>query len=217
LKTSEVLQFCSFAFNYQKCYNYIIAINNFLKMNHLELLNQAILSIDKSERPEPSLVVKTLLETEKQAKKERLLYKLENLLGTWRLCFVTGTKKAKKRAGVILGDGRYLPNFITIQLSYSSDQVENLVKFGCLEIKLTGPIKFLTPQNILAFDFTKIVVKLANFTIYGGEMRGGKAKEANFAQESIKKQAFFCYFLITDQIIAARGRGGGLALWEKVN
>jgi hypothetical protein len=186
-------------------------------MNHLELLNQASLGIDKSDRTEANLVVKTLLETEKEMKKERLSYTLEQLLGTWRLCFVTGTKKAKKRAGIILGDGRYLPNFITIKLSYSLDKVENLVKLGCLEIKLTGPIKFLTPQNILAFDFTKITVKLANFTIYNSEIRGGKDREVNFAQESIKKQAFFRYFLITDQIIAARGRGGGLALWEKVN
>ncbi|MEO1378598.1 MAG: hypothetical protein AAFW70_30920, partial [Cyanobacteria bacterium J06635_10] len=34
-------------------------------------------------------------------------------------------------------------------------------------------------------------------------------------KQTLKQQAFFSYFLIEDNYIAARGRGGGLALWVK--
>jgi hypothetical protein len=74
----------------------------------------------------------------------------------------------------------------------------------------------LVNKNILAFDFTRITVKLLGKTVYQGFIRGGEAREAEFFSLSVAKQAFFAYFLVEDGIIAARGRGGGLALWGRV-
>jgi len=51
--------------------------------------------------------------------------------------------------------------------------------------------------------------------IYDGYIRNGLEKEAKFHETKIKNQAFFSYFLIEDNLIAARGRGGGLALWSR--
>jgi hypothetical protein len=177
-----------------------------------------------SPQPSPEDVVKTLLEAEKTAKKQKDRHSLSQLCGTWQLHFVTGTKKTRQQAGIVLGAGRYLPKFIKIQLRYTNQNmeslseqgnVENSVEFAGLKLILTGPIKFLAAKNILAFDFTKMTVQIGGLTLYRGYIRGGKRKEEEFEQESIAKQAFFSYFLLNEEIIAARGRGGGLALWCK--
>ena len=183
----------------------------------------ADLSTAKSELPNPSEVVEALLLAEKVAKKESIKHNFAELRGTWKLRFITGTKKTRQKAGVVLGAGRYIPSFVEINITYSPDRenptnhgrVENQVKFGMLTLSLTGPVKFLEGKNILAFDFTTITAKVSALTLYQGYIRGGKTKESQFYQERIGKQAFFAYFLIQDNAIAARGRGGGLALWSR--
>ena len=61
---------------------------------------------EQTNLPSPPEVVNGLLEAEKAAKKEKISYSWEDLIGNWRLCFVTGTKKTRKKAGVVLGAGR---------------------------------------------------------------------------------------------------------------
>ncbi|MBE9256152.1 hypothetical protein IQ228_01760, partial [Dolichospermum sp. LEGE 00246] len=39
----------------------------------------------------------------------------------------------------------------------------------------------------------------------------------DFNEQPIAKLAFFAFFLVTEDMIAARGRGGGLALWIREN
>ncbi|MGK7872415.1 MAG: hypothetical protein AB4426_03620, partial [Xenococcaceae cyanobacterium] len=140
------------------------------------------------------------------------------------LCFVTGTKKSRQKAGIVLGAGRYIPPFVKISLNYSQPpespltqgRVENRVNLAALQLSLTGPVKFLSPKNILAFDFTRINLKLFGVTLYDNYISSGKAKEESFYTEKISHQAFFAYFYISEGAIAARGRGGGLALWSRV-
>jgi hypothetical protein len=207
-------------------------------MKNLLILDRAAQGAIAGEiKPDREQVVEALLEAEKTAKQTKQRYSFSQLLGTWRLCFITGTKKTRQRAGIVLGAGRYLPSFIQIQISYSLDdenndnfndietgRVENTVNLGGLKLSLTGPVKFLAKKNILAFDFTYLRVQLGGIKLYEGYIRNGKTTEANFYQESVGKQAFFAYFLVSDcaprtdkvdRIIAARGRGGGLALWAK--
>jgi hypothetical protein len=194
-------------------------------MEITSILEQASQSNSK---PSADAVVTALLAAEKNAKKTKTRYSFEQLTGNWQLCFITGTKKTRKKAGIVLGAGRYIPQWIAkIQIAYSAEfvaegeenseigKVENSVKVGSIELTLSGPTKFL-PNNILAFDFTRIVVKLLGATVYKGYIRGGEAREAEFLSLSVGKQAFFAYFLVEDGIIAARGRGGGLALWGRV-
>lgn len=168
------------------------------------------------QKPNAQELVNTLLNIEKENKKEKIKYNFYKLIGHWRLYFITGTKKVRKKGGIILGAGKYLPNFTQIKITYSHDfKVTNTVKVGFLELTLTGPVKFLPATNILAFDFTQIKVKLGGKNIYSGYIRNGAENEQKFHQESIKKQAFFNYFLIQDDLIADRGKGGGLAIWIK--
>ena len=163
----------------------------------------------------------SLIAAEKSSRKIKPSYTPEQLKGTWRLCFITGTKQAQNKAGVVLRSGRYLPRWATIELTYHPDtqsnpgKLENSIRLGALNLTLTGPAKFLSTKNILAFDFTGLSLVLGNVNLYEGKIRGGKNSEEKFYGEELKKQAFFTYFLIEDNLIAARGKGGGLALWGR--
>jgi len=195
-------------------------------MENISILEQAAKSNTK---PSAAAVVAALLEAEKRAKQNKIRYGFEQLIGNWRLCFITGTKKTRQKAGIVLGAGRYIPEWVAkIQIAYSAQavadgeadsetgRVENSVQVGAIVLTLSGPTKFLVNKNILAFDFTRIAVKLLGKTVYQGFIRGGEAREAEFFSLNVGKQAFFAYFLVEDGIIAARGRGGGLALWGRV-
>ncbi|MEL7334479.1 MAG: hypothetical protein AAFN12_19695, partial [Cyanobacteria bacterium J06560_2] len=62
-------------------------------------------------RPDPAAVVTALATLEKQRKKSKQRYRYEDLVGTWQLGFVSGTRKAKPaRSGAKpikqLGKGR---------------------------------------------------------------------------------------------------------------
>ena len=191
--------------------------------NSLSLQQVANSLLTQTNLPLSSEVVAALLEAEKTSKKQKISYSFEQLVGTWRLSFVTGTKKAQSRLGIVLGEGRYLPQFLKILLTYrcaesspTSIEVENNVSIGPLQISLTGPVKFLSPQNIVAFDFIQMHLKFLGFTLYNGYVRGGLKTATNFEKEPISKQAFFTYFYVSEEAIAARGKGGGIALWSRV-
>ena len=189
-------------------------------------LDQAIEFLITPTAPPPAAkaVVEALLRAEKIAKQTQVRHTYSQLLGTWRLGFITGTKRSRQRAGIILGAGRFLPSWVKIHLSYSQSEssqeqgtVQNSVEFGPLQLVLTGPTQFWSKMNILAFDFTRMKVSLFGLKLYDGYIRGGQNREAHFWEQSLKEQAFFTYFLVQNQSIAARGRGGGLALWTKAS
>jgi hypothetical protein len=168
-------------------------------------------------RPPAAEVVKALLEAEKTAKQQKITYPLTSLLGRWRLCFIV-TGKPKEVAGIVKGRGWYVP--ITkayISFSQNGDVLEigNELKVGAIAFKVTGPFQYLGQKNILAFDFTQMQLSLFGRQVYSGNFGSGQAQD--FAKRSIAKLAFFAFFIVTDDLIAARGRGGGLALWIRDN
>ena len=187
----------------------------------IDVLDHAAASLrTKSDRPEAKEVVKALLQAEKAAKQQKLVYPLESLFGQWRLCF-TAPKNAHFKSGVALGKGFYVPQIAPAQISFFPSQnlgearITNSVQFGSLQLKLTGPARYLDKKNLLMFDFTQVEILLFNRAIYSGGFRGGKLKDANFYKRSVAKAPFFAFFRVTEDLIAARGRGGGLALWVK--
>lgn len=174
------------------------------------------------DRPSTKAVVNALLQAEKAAKQQRLVYPPESLLGQWRLCF-TAPRQAHLRNGIALGKGFYVPQIAPAQISFTATptdaslakvEIGNQIQFGPLLFKLTGPTQYLGKKNLLAFDFTHMQISLFSRIAYSGEFRGG-TKAVDFYHQSIAKLPFFSFFLITEDFIAARGRGGGLALWVK--
>ncbi|BAZ03977.1 hypothetical protein [Calothrix sp. NIES-3974] len=199
--------------------------NEFLSDNsdYLDIIQQAVAARNPKVlvRPSASNVVSALLNAEIAAKKQRLNYKFGNLSGQWRLYFATGTKKAQQRAGIVLGKGFYLPKFVFADINFEPNhQTENIgvitnqIEIAGFRLKLTGLCKYLEKKNLLAFDFEQVEISCLNRIIYKGKIRK-KGNSPNFAQQPIAKLPFFAFFLVAEDFIAARGRGGGLAIWVK--
>jgi hypothetical protein len=175
--------------------------------------------------PKTALLVDALLQAEKTAKQQRLTYNFESLVGKWRLCFATGTRKVRQRGGIVLGKGIYLPKFAAIHISFKADladnsgrgEIGNQVQLGSIFLQLTGPAKYLGKKNLLAFDFSQMQISLFNRVVYNQPIRSGKVQGEDFYSQPIAKLPFFAFFMITENAIAARGRGGGLALWIREN
>jgi hypothetical protein len=167
-------------------------------------------------------VIDALIQAEKTVKQQRIIYPYPSLLGKWQLCFSTGTRKAQKRGGIVLGKGFYLPKFIPAYISFHTldasshrGEITNQIQLVSLGLKLSGLSQYIAKKNLLGFDFHQMEIKLFNRTLYNGKLPGSKTQASDFYDTSIAKLPFFAFFLVTEDFIAARGRGGGLALWVK--
>jgi len=149
------------------------------------------------QRPDGKTLTAALLELERATKRTKQAMPVESLLGTWRLCFSAG-KKAKFQSGEPVGSGFYVPNELNM---------------GPLSIRFTGPARYPGKKNLLVFDFTQLQVRCFGLTVYRGEVGSQKRGDQSFADTAIAKLPFFAFFAATDDYIAARGRGGGLAIW----
>lgn len=194
-----------------------------LEPTYLTTLTQVAAAFrSEGSRPSASTVVAALLQAETAAKQQRLTYPLDSLLGTWRLCFFTGTRKARQRGGIRLGRGWYAPKFVRAQISFRAEpmdgdraEIANQLQIGPINLKLTGPARYPGKKNLLAFDFTQMQFALADRTLWHTAIRGGSTEKAAFDTKSIAHLPFFGFFLITPDFMAARGRGGGLAVWVR--
>lgn len=195
--------------------------------DYMTVLTQAAATLrrgsDRAARPAASEVVRALLQAEKAAKQQHLIYPVEPLIGKWRLCFTT-PGKVRFKGDSASGKGFYVPQIAPAQISFLPAQSEqttvplkigNQIQLGTFLLRFEGPAKYLGKKNILAFDFTQIQISLFDRPLYTGAFRSGKAQAGSFEQQSIAKLPFFAFFLVTENFIAARGRGGGLALWVR--
>jgi hypothetical protein len=183
------------------------------------ILNRAATDAD---RPTRSEMISALQTAETTARKEKLVIPFNSLIGEWRLCFVTGASKSKSGGKVNLGRGYFIPKFIPASITFTRDEessitgtVTNQLLVGAVEFKFTGPCRYPGKKNLLAFDFTEVRFKVLGATIYQGKMPSNKRSGFDFATLSIADLPFFAFFWASEIGIAARGRGGGLALWVK--
>ncbi|MEO1070584.1 MAG: hypothetical protein AAFW95_15995 [Cyanobacteria bacterium J06638_6] len=173
-------------------------------------------------RPEAKSVTAALLAAERQTKQQRQRFSPEMLLGTWRLRF-SAPKKPAYKAGKPTGSGFYMPGLAVATLGFSRDRdtaeqltIQNQLQVGPLKLRFTGPAKFLSKKNLLAFDFVRLQLLVGSLTLLNWPLRG-RATQDDFAATSVGKLPFFAFFAASQEYIAARGRGGGLALWVKAD
>ena len=185
------------------------------------ILDQAARSTD---RPTKDVTISALLAAEQTTKRSGLLIPFGSLLGEWRLCFATGANKDKKRGGIRLGGGYYLPKFAPASISFTRDlsdeecntgTITNKLLVGTVRFQFTGPCRYPGKKNFLAFDFTELQFKLLGLTVYQGKIRSGKRLGKDFEKLRVAELPFFTFFWASPTSIAARGRGGGLALWVR--
>jgi hypothetical protein len=188
------------------------------------LIRQAVVAFSRSASPRPrgSELTTALLYQEKTAKQDRLEIPVDALLGTWRLCFSAG-KKAKFQSGQPVGSGFYIPQWAIACLTLASNHGEdtalhitNELQVGPLKIRFTGPARYPGKKNLLVFDFTQLEVFCLGARVYCGSVGRQQSVGIPFAEAPIAKLPFFAFFRATDTDIAARGRGGGLAIWVKM-
>jgi hypothetical protein len=178
------------------------------------------------EKPSSPDIATALRQTERINKRVQPGGTYSKLLGTWQLLFITKSKSLT---------GQWIPPWVKIQITYAQDLtsssetlsvakaprflgvVHNQVRLGILKLTLSGPTAFNPANGILAFDFTRFTLVIGDRSLLSGAIRGGTKREAEFYELPLKQQAFFRFFWITPQGIAARGKGGGLALWSKNN
>jgi hypothetical protein len=181
------------------------------------ILERAAQSAD---RPTPAEMVAALETAEINARKSRLAIPFGDLVGEWRLCFATGAKK-NKQGGIKLGKGYYLPKFAPASIAFTRDldssmgSATNRLLVAGVQLQFTGPCRYPGKKNLLIFDFTQIQFKLFGSTVYQGKFRSGKDDAVDFEELSIAKLPFFSFFWVGTNVIAARGRGGGMALWVR--
>lgn len=175
------------------------------------------------ERPAASEVVRALVEAEKAAKHQRLVLPFESLVGSWRLCFTAG-RAAHQTGDTILGRGFYLPRVIPAQIGFYPDAeggdrqtgtVTNQIKLAGLTLQFSGVCRYLGRKNIVAFDFLQLELNVLGRSLLKQEVRGGLIKADDVRSGAVKNLPFFAFFAASDRFIAARGRGGGLAIWIK--
>jgi hypothetical protein len=178
-------------------------------------LIQAAIAGDK---PTAATLIQALLEAEKSTRQTHHQIDLTDLMGDWQLFFSTPGK-------VKLGDRRlrgfYLPSWIPAKIGFHPSPtsappllITNQITLAGIHLKLSGPAKYFSKKNLLGFDFTQMEVKVLGQRIYQGKFPSPRANQA-FEQVSIGKLPFFAFFAVNQQFIAARGRGGGLAIWVK--
>ncbi|MDB9529183.1 hypothetical protein PN498_24540 [Oscillatoria sp. CS-180] len=192
-------------------------------LHHAAILDKAVQGFTRSgvQRPNGRTLTAALLEQERSTKQAKQAISLESLLGTWRLCFSAG-KQAKFQSGEPIGSGFYVPKLAIARISFSSDDsndapltIANQLNVGPLHIRFTGPARYLGKKNLLMFDFTHLRVTCFGLTAYQGTVNRQKRADKPFEETTIAQLPFFAFFAVANDYIAARGRGGGLALWVK--
>ena len=147
---------------------------------------------------------------------------LDNISGEWRLIFTTGTKERQKKSG---GRVNYFP-LKTIQKFDATTQpkiIENGIYAWDLPlIRFSGDWDLDQRKRKLEFDFDLIEIcglikiKLGRKDVAKIGASTGLGSSDNIKSADSGRRAFFDWISADEEIATARGGGGGLALWKRV-
>lgn len=125
----------------------------------------------------------------------------------WRLVFTTGTSKVREALkGNGEGGGNYFPLTAAQRWDASNGEIENGIFLGLVaSLTFKGPYSFTGKKLSFDFDTLKLRIGPLKFEF--------KLKEKIVNYKADPKDPFFIIFYVDEDIIAARGRGGGIAFW----
>lgn len=181
-------------------------------------------------------VIGALLDLEKLMRKknkeneEQMMETLNYLSGdgggSWRLIFTTGTINTQERTGRI----NYFPIKATQSFNKEEDPwlIENGLYIGEFPlVKFKGDFTWMASPKSgvtkLEFDFTSInLLGFLDIKLKAGEAaslgaKSGLGSDNNVQLEKKGKRPFFNWISADENIATARGGGGGLALWKRVD
>ena len=158
----------------------------------------------------------------------------EDLNGKWRLVYTSGTKKVAANLNKAGFGGSYFPIPAIQSFDVKNQRIRNGIYLGPIKFFFDGPFVWRENLGMLEFTFTKVSLGLGplgpwSVDIDDGKWDGVKSAEqtassggGNIEKGGSKKggskpgaNPFFKFVFADDRCIAARGRGGGLALWAK--
>lgn len=147
-----------------------------------------------------------LLQLEASARSQGSGISAEDLEGCWRLRQVwsKGSSHPAAASSWMLGS---LQAQLLISRKAAGLVLGNSVQLGALELRFTGPAELRGKRPLLQFWFERLELRLAQQVIWSRSL--GKPEQ--------RRVPFFA--LIAREPtgwLAARGRGGGLALWERL-
>lgn len=106
------------------------------------------------------------------------------------------------------GSGNYFPLTAVQRWDAAKGQIENGIFLGRFAaLTFSGPYAMKGKKLSFDFDTLNIRVGSANFTF------NLKSKIVDYTPSP--KDPFFIFLYIDDDIVAARGRGGGVAFWAR--
>ena len=148
-----------------------------------------------------------LLQLEQQARRSGSGVEAEALLGVWQLQLVW--PKGQQRPSAFSG---WLLRGLSARLEISSDRegllLSNAVNLGAVELRFRGRGRLEGKRPLLLFSFERLQLSLG----------GWRVLERNLPAPAPQRMPFFA-LIHRDPSgwLAARGRGGGLALWQRAD
>ena len=203
------------------------------------------LSADPSAKPDPVKTLHLAAESRRayvddiftsitalEKSKDKANVQGEKLTGKWRLIYTTGTKKVAANINKT-GGGSYFPVPAVQSFDLNSGRIRNGIYLGPLKFFFDGPFIWREKLNMLEFTFTRVSLALGPLGPWSKDIDDGKWESVKAAEQNassgqgmIEKSdvksskpganPFFKFVYTDDKCIAARGRGGGLALWARV-
>ncbi len=156
---------------------------------------------------------KELLRLEALAKKEGSGINIDSLVGAWKFSAVW--KEGNESKDIISSSTLRLLS-ATLELRRKQDDnltmpltITNSIQIGYLKIKFIGKAKLKGIQPLLLFFFEQFLIQLGSIDLLRREIPLSKTN----------KWPFFALIAIepSKECLVARGRGGGIALWNKIN
>lgn len=145
---------------------------------------------------------------------------IKNLNGSWRLIFTTGTVDSQKKLG---GRINYFPLKAVQSFNVDTGAISNGIYVGDFSIiNFFGAFTWNNKSRKLEFDFDQISLFGLKFNLpSGGAAKIGQStglgSENNQQLIATGKRPFFNWISADLNIATARGGGGGLALWQRVD
>lgn len=134
---------------------------------------------------------------------------------TWMLVFTADSKDIRSGQKGGEGGGKYFPVTAIQRFDAEAMEIENGVFLGPVgNLTFKGPMNWIGRR--LPFTFNTLSIKIGSlgpFKINIGKKDDEGRKPGDGKEGS--KDPFFTWFYADDEIIAARGRGGGTAFWVR--
>jgi len=167
----------------------------------LETLAQSALTREE----EPEAVFDAIRVLEKARKEVDGSNFEKQLTGSWRLVYTTGTKQTEGEVGRI----NYVPIVAVQTFDMEKRFIRNGVYLGPLTLEFEGKLTWIQDRLRLEFDFDEL--KLCGFSVpLPDALRSTLGMKSS---TPYKRQPAFDFVAADEKIMAARGAGGGVALW----